>query len=161
MRAGEEDTPSSHPVLSYTDQMAASLYDPLLLLGRVLIGSIFVTSGFRKLSEIAVGNTGFVKSMSGRGLPEFLGWLAPPVEFFGGLAIVFGFGTRYAALLILAFTIIATLSSHDYWHPRYATQRDAQFGQFSKNVSMIGGIVLLFLTAGGRFSLDRLLRRKG
>ena len=35
-----------------------------------------------------------------------------------------------------------------------------QHTQFWKNVTMMGGLVLLFVTAGGRFSLDGLLRRR-
>ena len=86
-------TPS---ILSHADHMAARSHDVLLLLGRVLLGWIFVTSGWRKLMDIP----GFAATMPRRGLPEFLGYVAPPVEFIGGLMILFGVATRYAALLI-------------------------------------------------------------
>ena len=157
MRTDREDAQSSsHPVLSYADGLAVSAHDAVLLIGRVLLGAIFVTSGWRKIFDIP----GFAITMGGRGgLPEWLGYIAVPVELLGGLAIVLGLGTRYAALLILLFVIIATFSSHAYWtYP--AAQQAAQFGQFSKNMSIMGGLVLLFLLAGGRFSLDGLLSRK-
>ena len=37
------------------------------------------------------------------------------MEFFGGLAIVLGIETRYAAALMIAFVIVATLISHRFW----------------------------------------------
>jgi putative oxidoreductase len=138
--------------------MAAQSQDALLLVGRILLGWIFVQSGWRKLMDIP----GFVATMPRRGLPEFLGYVAPPVEFIGGVMILLGLATRYAALLILLFTIIATFSSHRYWDFADATQRQQQHTQFWKNISMMGGQVLLFLTGAGRYALDRLfLRRNG
>jgi putative oxidoreductase len=147
--------PSSHPALSYTDGIAAAWQDFLLLVGRVLIGWIYIQSGWRKLMDVPA----FVKTMPRRDLPDFLGYVAPPVEFIGGIAIVLGFATRYAALLILLFTIIATLSSHRWWNFPEAQQQN-QHTHFWKNVTMMGGLVLLFLTAGGRFSVDGWLRQR-
>jgi len=48
---------------------------------------------------------------------------------------------------------------HRYWEFTGANYR-AQHTQFWKNISMMGGQVLLFVTAGGRYSIDALLRRK-
>src|SRR5919106_5977106 len=94
--------PSSIPALSYSDGLAAAWQDFLLLVGRVLVGWIYIQSGWRKLMDVPA----FVKTMPRRDLPEFLGYVAPPVEFIGGIAILLGVATRYAALLILLFTII-------------------------------------------------------
>ena len=60
--------------LGCTDGIAARWQDFLLLVARVLMGWIFVSSGWRKLMDIP----GFVKSMPRRDLPDFLGYLAPP-----------------------------------------------------------------------------------
>jgi putative oxidoreductase len=150
------DTPSSQPMLSHADGLAAAWQDFLLLVGRVMIGWIFIQSGWRKLLDVP----GFVKTMPRRDLPDFLGYVAPPVEFFGGIAIVLGFATRYAALLMLLFCLIATFSSHRWWNYPEAQQAN-QHTNFWKNVTMMGGIVLLFVTGGGRFSVDGWLRRRG
>ena len=156
MATRSSELPSSHPSLSYGDALAAAWQDFLLLAGRVLIGWIFIQSGWRKLMDVP----GFVKTMPRRDLPEFLGYVAPPVEFLGGLAILLGFATRYAALVMLLFCIIATFSSHRWWNYPEA-QQASQHTNFWKNVSMMGGIVLLFVTGGGRFSVDGWLRRRG
>jgi putative oxidoreductase len=145
---------SSHPCLSYADGLASAWYDFLLLIGRILLGWIYLQSGWGKMSDIP----GFAAKIANRGLPQFLGYMAAPVELFGGLALLLGFATRYSALLVLLFTIVATLSSHAYWGVP-APEKAQQSTQFWKNVSMMGGLVLLFATAGGRLSLDRMLSR--
>lgn len=146
---------SSHPVLSYTDAAAKQWQDFLLLVGRVGLGWIFMQAGWAKLQNVA----GFAATMPRRGLPEFLGYIAPPVEFIGGAALILGIGTRYAALVILLFTIVATFSSHAYWTYPVDQQR-GQSSHFWKNVSIMGGCVLLFVTAAGKISLDWLIRKK-
>ena len=44
---------SSHPALSCADQLAADTSDFFLLVGRILLGWIFVRSGYGKLFDIA------------------------------------------------------------------------------------------------------------
>ncbi len=157
MSVGASGPESSAPwIFSRADGLAAASQDFLLLLGRVLLGWIFVQSGWRKLIDIPA----FVVTMPRRGLPDVLGYVAPPVEFIGGLFLLFGVATRYTALLMLLFIIIASFSSHRYWDFTDAAQRQQQHTQFWKNVSMMGGQVLLFLTGAGRYSVDRLLSRK-
>jgi putative oxidoreductase len=97
--------------------------------------------------------------MPRRGLPDFLGYIAPFVEFIGGILLVVGLATRYAALVMLLFVIIATFSSHRYWAVEPA-QYANQNSHFWKNVSMMGGTVLLFITGAGRYALDSMLLRR-
>jgi len=130
--------------------------DPLLLLGRVLLGSIFVISGYGKLFGLAA----FAASLEKNGVP-YAAMLAPVgagVEFFGGLAIVLGVEVRAAALLMIAFVIVATLISHRFWELEDAVRR-AQVTQFPKNVAIAGGFVLLHVAGGGRYAVERLWRR--
>jgi putative oxidoreductase len=147
--------PSSHPSLSYSDSIAGTWQDFLLLVGRVLIGWIFLLYGWGKLGSIPA----YAKSFPGRGLAEWMAYIAVPVEFLGGLALVLGFATRYAVLVMLFFMIVASFSSHAFWSVPDA-QRGNQGAHFWKNIAIMGGMVLLFVTAGGRFSLDRILFRK-
>lgn len=148
-------TASSHPALSCADGIAESGRDFLLLVGRILIGAVYVTSGWRKLMDLPA----FVKTMPGRGLPDWLGYVAAPVEFIGGVLLILGLATRYAAVVMLIFTIIATFSTHAYWTYPLKDQ-GGQFVQFGKNNTMKGGLILLFLMAAGRYSLDAMLKRK-
>ena len=92
-------------------------------------------------------------------LPEFLGYVAPPVEFLGGVFLLAGFATRYTSLVLLLFVIIASFSSHRYWAVEPA-QVANQSSHFWKNVAMKGGMLLLFITGAGRLSLDWMLAKK-
>ena len=146
---------SSHPALSALDGLAAGSTDAILLVARLLIGWIFLQYGWGKLMDIPA----FIATLPGRGLPGFLGYVAPPVEVIGALMIILGIGTRYAALVMILFMIVATFSTHSYWtYP--ASQQGGQMLHFMKNLTITGGLLLLFVTAAGRFSLDALLRRK-
>jgi putative oxidoreductase len=146
---------SSHRYLSYTDRFAVAWPDQLLLVARVLAGWTYLQSGFGKVMD----PVGFAARLVPRGVPEWLGLIAPFVEFIGGLMLVLGIGARYGALLLIAFTIAATYTSHLFWTFPEA-QRGQQTSQFFKNVTMIGGLLALFVTGPGRFSVDRWLSRR-
>jgi putative oxidoreductase len=138
-------------------RLPARSEDVLLLVGRVALGAIFVKSGIQKLLTL----TAFAAVLSSRGVPEAWTWavIGATVEFVGGVLIVTGFKTRFAALLMILFVIVATGISHRYWEFADAARR-TQESQFFKNLSIIGGFVLLFVTGSGRFGLDSLLRRR-
>jgi putative oxidoreductase len=131
--------------------------DALLLIGRILLGYIFLLSGWGKLMGLA----GFAASLQRRGVPASYGLaiLGAAVEFFGGLALLLGIATRYAALALIAFTLVATGIAHRFWEFDEAARR-AQAINFNKNMSMVGGLLAMIVAGPGRFSLDRLLARR-
>jgi putative oxidoreductase len=135
-------------------KVASVWYDFFLLLGRILLGWIFVQSGWHKLWTIS----SFATGMGNRGVPEFLGYVAPFVEFFAGVALVIGLATRYSALLVILFTLVATWIAHRYWiMPE--PQKTQNTVQFWKNVSILGGLFTVFAAGGGRLSVDGFLQR--
>ena len=136
--------------------MPAVLQDFLLLVGRVLIGWIFVRSGWGKVMDLHT----FAASMPGRGgLPAWLGYVAGPVEVIGGAAVILGLFSRWAALLMLVFTAAATFSSHRYWEFAEPARR-AQDVNFYKNVAIMGGFFFMMAAGGGRWSLDGIFRKR-
>jgi len=146
---------ASHRSLSYADRLASTWQEFLLLVGRVMLGWIFLQSGYNKLFDIA----GVAATYPRRGLAPWLAYLAVPVEFLGGLFLIVGLATRYTALVLVVFVIVASFSSHAYWTVPDA-QRANQSSHFWKNITIIGGLVMLFVTSAGRLSLDRLLSRR-
>jgi putative oxidoreductase len=141
--------------LTLADGIAVQGRDLLILIARILIGLIFVMSGWGKLTDIS----GFTATLGSRGVPEFLGYIAPFVEFGGGLLLIFGLATRYASLVMLVFVVVATFISHRYWDAAPA-QVANQFIHFWKNVTIMGGMVLLFASGAGRYALDTVVQRK-
>jgi putative oxidoreductase len=140
------------------ERTVAQIRNPVLLLGRLLLGYIFLESGFRKLFNME----GFVIGLTARGVPwaSFLAWVGTLFEFLGGIALVIGFQVRLGALVLVIFTIAATWIAHRYWQYGEAEYR-GQRGQFFKNLAIIGGLLALFISGGGRFGLDRWLRWPG
>ncbi|MBB3263259.1 putative oxidoreductase [Azospirillum sp. OGB3] len=139
------------------DRAATGGQDLLLLAARLLIGAIFVESGFGKLIDLG----GFAGNLAGQGLPMpmLLAVLGGAVECFGGLAVVLGAWTRLAAAAVVLFTIMATLIAHRYWtYPPEA--QGMQRIQFMKNLAIIGGFLALIAAGAGRFSVDGLMNRR-
>jgi putative oxidoreductase len=85
--------------------------------------------------------------------------IAAAAELLGGIAIILGFATRYAALLMVAFVIAASLTSHRYWEQTGNAARNNDI-HFYKNLSLIGGFLALLVAGAGRYSIDALLRRR-
>lgn len=125
--------------------------DVAALVGRVLLALIFVVSGWGKITGFA-GTAGY---MARKGLPmtEVLLVLTIICELGGGLAILLGWKARWAALAILVFLVLATLVFHPFWSAP-ADQAAMQQIQFMKNLSIMGGMLLLFAFGPGRYGLD-------
>jgi len=149
-------TRSSHPALSLTDNIAMSTSDFLLLCGRILLAWVFLRSGFGKLDNIAGYGAGF----PGRGLMPWMAWIAVPFEFFGAALLILGIATRYVILGFIIFMLVATFSSHAYWNFTDVAQRRIQDSAFWKNVAITGGLLILFVTGPGKFSVDHWLARR-
>ncbi|AOK15008.1 hypothetical protein WT26_03010 [Burkholderia cepacia] len=126
--------------------------DELLLAARVLMMVLFILFGWQKLT----GFSGTVAYMASTGAPspELSAVIAVAVELVGGLLIAIGFYTRPLALLFAAYTVATAFIGHRYWAAHGMEQYMAMIN-FYKNVSIIGGLLLLALTGPGKYSLDR------
>ena len=146
---------SSLDLLYLSDGIATQGRDIFLLGARLGLGAIFLMSGWNKLFDLAK----VAASFPARGLPAELGYVAPFVECFGGLFLIIGLATRYSALVMLAFTVVATFSSHRYWTFTDPAVYAQQSSNFWKNIAIMGGMLALFVSGGGRASVDGILRR--
>jgi putative oxidoreductase len=153
-----QTTESSHPLLSHTDSAAGSTSDALLLIGRILLGWLFLTTAWGKLFGGIDGFAGYLRALKVPA-PEFWAWIGAVVEFVVGVTLILGLGTRYAALLCVLFLIVATALAHRYWEYPPA-QMGAQKTNFLKNLAILGGALFLFVSGGGRFSIDRMLAKR-
>ena len=129
-----------------------SNHDLAALVGRILLATLFVVSGIGKIAGFA-GTAGYIAS---KGLPmaELLTAATIVVELGGGLAIVAGWKARWAALLLAGFTVVASVLFHNFWAAPPAEAMNQQI-HFMKNLSIIGGMLLLFAHGPGRFSVGR------
>jgi putative oxidoreductase len=144
---------SSHPLLSYTDGIAAGTRDVLLLIGRVLMAAVF-------LMTVTTGgpSAAYLKSINFVA-PEFMSTFAHIVEWIIVVSLILGVGARYGALLAFAFVVIALVTAHLYWQFPAAAQT-LQYVFLSKDLAIAGGALALFVTGAGRLSVDNVLARK-
>ncbi len=121
------------------------------LAGRLLLVALFLPAGIGKLTGFA-GTVGYISSV-GLPLPSVAAALAAVVEIGGALALLFGFGTRIAALALAGFTLVASFFFHAYW----AVPADQAFVQqlmFFKNIAVTGGLLVLAAHGAAGWSMD-------
>lgn len=126
--------------------------DVAALVGRVLLALLFVWAGYGKITDYA----GTADFMASAGVP-MIGVLLPlslVVELGGALALIIGWKTRWAALALVAFSVVATLTFHNFWAMKpEAVMMNALL--FYKNVAVIGGLLMVWAFGPGRLSVDR------
>jgi putative oxidoreductase len=128
-----------------------ALQAPLLLAARVLLSIIFISSGFSKITGYA-GTAGYMEAM---GVPGVLLPLAIVVELVGGLALLFGWQTRIAALLLAGFTVVAGYLFHYAAIGGQDQMADTmQWIMFMKNVTIAGGLLAIVAVGAGAWSVD-------
>lgn len=128
-------------------QISGAAGSTAVLLGRVLISLIFILAGYSKLTGIA-GTAGWFASI-GLPVPTVTAVLVGVVELVGGLAILVGWQTRIAAIVIALFTLGATAIAH----MDFSDGTQVLFLQ--KNLAIAGGLLFLAVFGPGAYSLDR------
>lgn len=137
------------------DDFAMRSGDLVLLIARILIGWLFLTNGWMKLTNVA-GATAYLTNL-GVPSPGFMVWIVLLCELIIGVTLILGIAVRYASLLTIVFVAIATAIAHRYWqYP--AAQQAGQYANFCKNLAIIGGALMLFWAGAGRYSVDAKMR---
>ncbi|MCG8291997.1 DoxX family protein [Pseudomonas entomophila] len=126
--------------------------DFLLLLARLLLVILFVLSGWSKLTGFE-GTVAYMTSL-GAPAPMLAAAIAVIMEFLVGILLILGFYTRPLALLLALFVLGTALLGHPFWN-MVDPERSANMTQFLKNLSIIGGLLVLAVSGPGRFSLDK------
>ncbi len=115
------------------------------LVARVLMSVIFLISGIGKIGDYA-GTQAYMNKM---GVPGKLLPLVILLEIGGSLAILFGWKTRWAAVALAGFCLLAALFFHTHFNNQIQTI------MFMKNLTMAGGFLILALHGAGQWSMDR------
>ncbi|AEG92599.1 DoxX family protein [Ramlibacter tataouinensis] len=131
--------------------------DALSFLGRALIALLFIPAGFSKIGGFA-GVTGYIAS-KGLPMPAAGAALAIVVELLIGLMLLAGFKTRFSALVLAVFTVVASVVFHNFWALQGA-QAMAQQQAFFKNIAVVGGLLVLMAFGPGGWSIDARGRKR-
>lgn len=121
-------------------------------IGRFLLSLIFIMSGIGKLFDWS-GTAAYMRSEGMVAVPFFL-IMAVLFEVLGGLSLLLGFKARWGALALIVFLIPTTLIFHDFWTYGDPQMRQLQMINFMKNLSIMGGLFLVFSLGPGSLSLD-------
>jgi putative oxidoreductase len=142
----------------YTARQAASSGAALLLVARIFVAALFLVAGARKLLGYAATAAYFTKL----GFPagDVMAVAAIVIELGGGLMLLVGWRTRWAAWLLVLFVAVATAMAHRFLEVD-ASQLNNQMNHFLKNVAIIGGLFYVATFGAGRLSLDRACAMRG
>lgn len=124
-----------------------------LMLLRLVVGAIFVMHGGQKL--FVFGFSGVAGAFAQMGIPmaNVLGPFVAFVEFFGGLALIFGLLSRLAAFGIASTMVVAILQVH--LKNGFFAPMGVEFP-----LSLLGSTIMLVITGAGSWSLDSLVRSR-
>ena len=131
--------------------MLSSLQNPLSLMGRALLGLLFIPAGFAKIAGFA-GTVGYIAS-KGVPFPELAAAAAVGVELGLGMLLLIGWQARWAALGIAFFTVVITFIFHNFWAVP-AEQVMQQQQAFFKNIAVVGGLLTVAAWGPGAWSFD-------
>ncbi|WVN41256.1 DoxX family protein [beta proteobacterium MWH-UniP1] len=121
------------------------------LVARLLFVALFLPAGISKLTGFD-GTVGYFNSL---GIPAaaLAVSVTIAIEILGSLAVLVGFKTRAAAIVLAVFTLAASIAGHAYW----AVPAEQVFVQkllFFKNMAVVGGLLLLAIQGAGKLSID-------
>ena len=117
----------------------------LNLIGRILISSVFLISGFNKINQY----DGTIEWMESFGVPGILIIPAILLEIIGSLMIIIGYKTRVIATLFSIFCITLAIIFHNDF------SNQMQLVSFLKNLGLAGGFLFLVVSGPGKISLDK------
>jgi putative oxidoreductase len=142
----------------------------ILVLGRILFVLVFILSGAQKLMDIPgtatligakvaipealAAYTPQLESATGMTTPTLLAIVAGVIEIGAALMIAANIGARAGAVILILFTIAATWYFHNFWTMEGA-DRQANLIQALKNLSLIGGLLVIFAIGSWRPSYER------
>jgi putative oxidoreductase len=115
------------------------------LAGRVLLSLIFISAGWSKIG----GYDGTAAYMESQGVPGILLPLVIITELGGGIAILLGAYTRFAAFALAGFCLLSAVLFHGNMD-----------GSFWKNLAIAGGFLFVFAAGAGALSIDAKILKK-
>jgi putative oxidoreductase len=125
----------------------------MILIARVFLMALFVVSGWGKLMDYN-GTVGYMTQV-GAVMPSIAAVVAIVLEFFVAIVIVLGLYTRPLAIVLALYTLATALIGHRYWSMAGPARADNLI-HFYKNISIAGGLLLLYVTGAGMYSIEAL-----
>lgn len=130
--------------MNFVDKQIEKSHDIFLLIGRISLVLVYFIGGFSLLSgQIPI------EYAASKGMPAALVWIGYTIKLFAGFAVIIGLLTRLATFGLIIFTLTTAFVFHPYPDPI-----------FLKELSMIGGLVLLMSVGPGKYSIDNFVSKR-
>jgi putative oxidoreductase len=133
--------------------MINGVNDEVILAARLLLATLFLIFGWRKLRDYS-GTVSQIAQL-GAPMPELAAVISIVMELPVAFAVAVGAFTRPAALLMALYTLGTALIGHRYWTVKAADYVDSMDG-FYKDLSIMGGFLLLYIAGPGKYSINAL-----
>ena len=128
--------------------------DELILAARLLLAALFLIFGWRKLTDYSGTESRMVQD--GARSPVLATVVAIFMELPVAFAVAVGAFTRASAVLLALYPLGSALIAHHYW-TMTGTKKIDSMESFYKNLSIMGGFLLLYITGAGKYSIDAML----
>jgi putative oxidoreductase len=135
--------------------MMNSIDDGLILAARLLLAMLFLIFGWRKVRDYS-GTVSQMTNEEGLRMPVLATLVSIFMELPIAFAVAIGAFTRPAAALMALYSLGTALIGHHYWTAKDADFVDSLEG-FYKDLSIMGGFLLLYITGPGKYSVDAML----
>jgi putative oxidoreductase len=133
--------------------MMNGMNDVIILAARLLLATLFLIFGWRKLRDYSGTVSQLVQLRSP--MPVLAAAVAIFMELPVAFAVAVGAFARASALLLVLYTIGTAFIGHRYWTKTGTDKIDSMDG-FYKDLSILGGFLLLYITGAGKYSIDAL-----
>jgi putative oxidoreductase len=133
--------------------MIKGINDELILAARLLLATLFLIFGWRKLRDYSGTVSQMVQLRAP--IPVLAAAVAVFMELPVAFAVAVGALVRPSALLLFLYTLGTALIGHRYWTITGPDRVDSM-DSFYKNLSIMGGFLLLYVTGAGKYSIDGL-----
>src|ERR1035438_9320413 len=129
----------------------------IVLVGRILFSFIFIMTIMGHFSQQDIS----FAAAAGVPLASFAVPISGIIALLGGLSIAFGYKAKWGAWLIVLFLVPITIMMHNFWAAPDKMNAQMQMAMFIKNISILGGALMIAYFGTGPLSLDSLLNNKG
>lgn len=131
--------------------------------GRILLSLVFIVFGFLQFTNIGAyaANPAVVKAAAlsnGMLTPTVIAYLVAAIDLVGGILILVGYQTRWAAMALIVFILLTLFLAHNFW-TMDGPARAANMAHFYKNLAVLGGLLLLINAGPGPYSVDHRLAK--
>jgi len=139
-----------------SERSQPSVLAAIVLAGRLLFSFIFIFAALGHFSHQEIAYA------AAQGVP--LASIAVPLSgvlaFTGGLSVLLGYHARIGAWSLVLFLVAVTPSMHNFWAVKDPMMAQMQIAMFLKNLSMLGGALLISQFGAGPWSLDARQNRR-